>query len=186
MALLEPVVRKVLFVDDDATLREAAARALSRHGCEVATAANPAEAVPLARALVPDLAIIDLYYGSQRQGLDLASELRAAFPGLAVVICSGLLSVRVDELLARGLDDATMVTKPVSFRALLAAANAAPGVAVEDWPTLAEIKRAHVVRIVTACEGNVSKTARVLGCDRAAVQRLLKRLGIDVAAMRPR
>lgn len=184
---MQSVARKVLFVDDDATLRATAARALTCEGCDVITAESPADAMRLAAEHHPDLAIIDLYFGAERLGVELASALRAQLPDVGLVICSGLLSVRVDELLAFGLHDVALVAKPVRFRALLdtfVRRSAPTRASVNDWPDLAEVQREHVARTLTACDGNVSQTARILGRDRAALQRLLKRLGLDPAPMR--
>ena len=45
---------------------------------------------------------------------------------------------------------------------------------------LAEIERAHIVRVLETNQGNISKSARVLGIDRVTLYNKIKKYGIDL------
>ncbi len=49
-------------------------------------------------------------------------------------------------------------------------------------PTLDEIERRHIVRVLNLTEGNKTRAARMLGLDRKTLYRRLKRYGLDGAA----
>ena len=45
-------------------------------------------------------------------------------------------------------------------------------------PSLREVERAHIVRVLAAAEGSVVRAARILGISRWALGRRLRKLGI--------
>ena len=47
----------------------------------------------------------------------------------------------------------------------------------EGWPTLFEVERRHILRVVEAVSGNKSRAARVLGIDRKTLHARLARYG---------
>jgi two-component system response regulator HydG len=49
-------------------------------------------------------------------------------------------------------------------------------------PTLEEIERRHIVKVLNIAEGNKTQAARMLGLDRKTLYRRLKRYGLDGAA----
>ncbi|HUH01395.1 MAG TPA: sigma-54 dependent transcriptional regulator [Kofleriaceae bacterium] len=49
----------------------------------------------------------------------------------------------------------------------------------EPLPTLAEVERRYVMRVLTAVKGNKTRAAQVLGVDRRTLYRQIRRLGID-------
>jgi DNA-binding NtrC family response regulator len=49
---------------------------------------------------------------------------------------------------------------------------------MEDRPTLAELKRRYVARVLSESGGNVSRAASVLGIDRRSLYRMLQRWGL--------
>jgi DNA-binding NtrC family response regulator len=49
----------------------------------------------------------------------------------------------------------------------------------EPLPTLAEVERRYVTRVLTAVKGNKTRAAQVLGVDRRTLYRQIRRLGID-------
>jgi DNA-binding NtrC family response regulator len=54
--------------------------------------------------------------------------------------------------------------------------RAAGGAPIDDgWPTLEEIERRYVDRVLERCEGNRTDAANILGVDRRTLQRLLAR-----------
>jgi DNA-binding response OmpR family regulator len=92
----------VLCADDDEDILSLVSLRLQRAGFEVATAADGAEAVEIARARRPALAVLDVMM-PKRTGYEVLAELRgdAALSGIKVI----LLSARVQEGdVARGMD----------------------------------------------------------------------------------
>src|SRR3569623_3841303 len=108
----------VLIVDDDPRVRSMLARYLKGEGFRVDEAAyGVAMRACLARAM-PDLVLLDLTLPGE-DGLTLARELRAARPGIGIVMVTGRTDV-VDTVvgLEVGADD--YVAKPFNLREVLA------------------------------------------------------------------
>jgi DNA-binding NarL/FixJ family response regulator len=77
-----------LIVDDSETFLASARRLLESQGMEiVGTATSGAEALDLAVALSPDLALVDVELGEE-DGVALAGELRSRSPATRVVLIS--------------------------------------------------------------------------------------------------
>ncbi len=55
---------------------------------------------------------------------------------------------------------------------------APPALMPADRPTLSELKRRYIGRILEESGGNVSRAAAVLGVDRRSLYRMLHRYGI--------
>lgn len=92
----------VLCADDDEDILSLVSLRLQRAGFEVATAADGDEAVEIARARHPALAVLDVMM-PKRTGYEVLAELRGdpALRGMKVI----LLSARVQEGdVARGMD----------------------------------------------------------------------------------
>jgi two-component system response regulator EvgA len=78
----------LLIVDDHARFRQTARRALERDGWTVAgEAADGAEALRAARALAPDVVLLDAGLPGV-SGLEVARRLHAGMPHIAVVVIS--------------------------------------------------------------------------------------------------
>ncbi len=112
----EPPRRRILVVDDEASVREVLGQYLEHEGYAVYQAADGAEALTLAQASPPDLVILDLMLPGI-DGLDVCRRLRArsAVPVL-------MLTARGDEMdrlegFRAGTDD--YVTKPFSPREIV-------------------------------------------------------------------
>jgi two-component system response regulator DesR len=83
-------VIRVLLADDENLIRSALAALLALEGDidVVAQAASGAEALAMARAHTPDVAILDLQM-PDRDGISVAADLASATPGCAAVIVTG-------------------------------------------------------------------------------------------------
>jgi two-component system, NarL family, nitrate/nitrite response regulator NarL len=82
------VTLRSLIIDDNETFLASARRLLESQGVEiVGTATNGAEALDLAAALSPDLALVDVELGEE-DGFALAGELRSRSPATRVVLIS--------------------------------------------------------------------------------------------------
>jgi len=112
---------RVLVVDDEKPLAEVVSRYLHRGGYDVTQAHDGSRALQLARAIRPDVVVLDLNLPG-RDGLEVCRELRE-FSDCYVV----MLTARVEEAdtlrgLTAGADD--YVTKPFSPRELVARVDA--------------------------------------------------------------
>ena len=124
----------VLFVDDDATIRQATARALERDGFRVTTAADGPQGLAAFRRHTPDLALLDVMLPGL-DGVSLCRAIRAH--SLAPII---MLSARSDPIdvvlgLEAGADD--YVAKPFDVPVLAARLRAAARRAEGSWMRLA-------------------------------------------------
>jgi len=99
-------------VEDEATLRLLAARALRARGFQVLLAADGAEALRVleTHGQPLDLLVTDVVMPNM-DGRELADRLRARMPGLKVLFLSGYMD---DALLRRGVFEAneTLLQKP--------------------------------------------------------------------------
>jgi signal transduction histidine kinase len=87
---------RILFVEDDALVREAVAQGLEEAGFEVLVAANGERALAMIEAgLDVDAAFSDIVMPGRISGIDLAAILRERRPGLPVVLATGYTDQRV-------------------------------------------------------------------------------------------
>jgi PAS domain S-box-containing protein len=115
----------VLVVDDEAALRELAARILGKAGYRVLVAADGPEALALAEQHAGTIAgLLTDVVMPRMLGSELAQRLTARLPGLAVVYMSGYADPALDQPGGLG-PGATMLSKPFSRADLLAAVGAA-------------------------------------------------------------
>lgn len=177
---------KLLLVDDDDLLRERFEIAFTKRGLEVLPAENVDQAIELARANSPDLAVIDLKMPG-RTGLELLRELRAVSPSTRSVILTGYGSIAnaVDALHAGAV---SYVTKPADADQVLEAfrkaeADGASQATNEPLPetdihapSLAEAEWNHIQQVLSDCDGNITRAAAQLGIPRRTLQRKLKKL----------
>jgi DNA-binding NarL/FixJ family response regulator len=94
------VTLRALIVDDSDTFLTSASRLLESQGLEiVGTATSSQEALELAAASLPDLALVDVELGDE-DGLALASELHSRSPATRVVMISTYDRDQVQDLIA--------------------------------------------------------------------------------------
>lgn len=164
----------ILVVDDDATFRERLARALASRGFVVQAAGSAEDALALARADSPELAVVDLRMPGE-SGLVLVRELKALDPCTRVVVLTGYGSIATAvEAVKRGATH--YLTKPADvdeiLRALEQDASSPAGPPIQV-PSLARTEWEHIQRVLADCDGNVSQAARLLGLHRRSLQRKL-------------
>jgi two-component system response regulator RegA len=165
----------VLLVDDDTTFLSTFSRELERREWRVATADNGAAATDAARRHRPTVIVLDLMLGEE-SGLELIESLRACAPGTRIVLTTGHPSLQT-AVEAMRLGAHHYVPKPCSVDRVLAAAATQPAwmrQASAD-ASLAQSERAHIERVVAACNGNISEAARRLGMHRRSLQRKLRK-----------
>ena len=175
--------QSLLLVDDDAVFRERLARAFADRGFEVRTAGTVDEAVLLARAESPELAVVDLRMPG-RSGLDAVRELVAIDPSTRVVVLTGYGSIATAVEAVR-LGATHYLQKPADADAILRAfargEGADPALDPEalEPPTLARVEWEHIHRVLAECDQNISEAARRLGLHRRSLQRKLQKWAPD-------
>ncbi|MFX4272035.1 response regulator transcription factor [Propionibacteriaceae bacterium Y1685] len=109
---------RVLVVDDEPSLTELLGMAMRYEGWQVETAASGSAAVAAARAVRPDIAVLDMML-PDFDGLEVMRRIRTEDPDLPVIFLTARDAVtdRVAGLTAGGDD---YVTKPFSLEELIA------------------------------------------------------------------
>jgi len=166
--------RVTLIVDDDVSFCSALAGALRRRGEKVIVAHHAREALVEARAWRPERATVDLRL-HEESGLPLIGALRSILPHIEIVMLTGFgsISTAVEAVKAGAVH---YLTKPVSVSEILQAFDGElRGAEVEPPPSLDEVEREHLQRVLAQCAGNISEAARTLGLHRRTLQRKLSR-----------
>lgn len=172
----------MLLVDDDEVFRKRLARAMSGRGYVVREAGSLEEATSAAREDSPELALVDMRLPGTT-GLEIVRALKDVDPTTNVVVLTGYGSIAT-ALEAVRLGATHYLTKPVDVDEILAAfarrdAPEQPFVGDRDdehVPSLARVEWEHIQRVLTDCQGNVSKAARLLGVHRRSLQRKLGKM----------
>ena len=82
----------ILFVDDDAAMREVMAMILGEEGFATVTASDGIEALAELRRCTPDLIISDLHM-PRMSGIEFLSVVRRRFPAIPVIAVSGAFNL---------------------------------------------------------------------------------------------
>jgi CheY-like chemotaxis protein len=109
---VSPAQRRILVVDDNRPLLDFVRNLLSRAGWDVHAADTAGEALTVAEAGAPTVAVID-YLLPDNSGLDLAVELKRRYPDVQIVVMSGLGLPAEDEKLC---ERSGFVMLPKPFR----------------------------------------------------------------------
>jgi two-component system response regulator RegA len=173
----------LLVVDDDEVLRERLVRAFRERGYDSVGVANGDDALALAAADPPELAVVDLRMPG-RSGLDVVRELIALDPATLVVVLTGYGSIATAvEAIRTGAKH--YLTKPADADEILrafggdsasapsASGGEAVGASEPETPSLARTEWEHIQRVLADVNGNVSEAARRLGLHRRSLQRKL-------------
>jgi DNA-binding response OmpR family regulator len=111
------MVRTILVVDDEPTLRETLAEALDADGFRVLTAADGREALSRFREHQPDLVVLDVML-PELSGIEVCRIIRAE-SGVPIVMLTAKSS-ELDKVVGLELGADDYVTKPFSLRELTA------------------------------------------------------------------
>lgn len=170
-----------LIADDDDRFRDRLAKALEARKFTVHAAPDNPTALGIAASHRIDRAIVDLRMPAPG-GLQLIRELIARQPAVEVVVLTGYGSIATAvEAMRNGARD--YLTKPCHADRILAAFDAEPGPLREEnpeyeIPSLARLEWEHIERVLRECNGNISKTARVLGMHRRTLQHKLAKFPV--------
>ena len=174
LSQLGTVDKSLLFVDDDAPLRNRLARAIEKRGFDVRTAESVSEGVEAARNNPPAFAVVELRL-EDGSGLEVVEVLRLVRPDIRIVMLTGYgnIASAVSAIKAGAVD---YLAKPVDADEILAALLEAerPLPPPPDNPMSADrVRWEHIQRVFEQCERNVSETARRLKMHRRTLQRIL-------------
>jgi DNA-binding NtrC family response regulator len=115
--------KKVLVIDDDASLRRVMEMQLEEIGCDVVSAASGNDALAVLEEVAPALVITDLKIPGM-SGMDLLKLLRADHPELTVIMVTAYGTVRTAvEAMKAGAYD--YLTKPIDYDELALVVNRA-------------------------------------------------------------
>jgi two-component system, chemotaxis family, chemotaxis protein CheY len=123
---LTPAIRmaRILLVDDDDTLREMLALALSAVGHTVTHASDGRQGIDLVRAQPMDLVVLDLVMPGQ-EGIETLTVLQREFHDLPVIVVSGggLTDPKAYLRVAANLGARRTLAKPFAVESLLSNIN---------------------------------------------------------------
>ncbi len=177
MTQAEPDSKSILIVDDDDAFRERLARAFRKRGCDVRVAASGKTAVESASDDSPELAVVDLRMPGE-WGLHTVRELVRIDPSTRIVVLTAYGSIAT-ALEAIRLGAVGYLQKPATVDEIELAFHSRDlerdelVEAPSEVPSLARAEWEHINRVLTECDGNIRKTARLLGLHRRTLQRKL-------------
>ncbi len=173
----------ILIVDDDDRFRERLVRALERRSYDVRALASGAAAIASASQDSPELALVDLRMPGE-WGLHVVRELLRLDPSTRVVVLTAYGSIAT-AIEAVRLGAASYLQKPASVDEIERAFMTpdvppdTPLDAPTEVPSLAKAEWEHINRVLTECDGNVRKAARLLGLHRRTLQRKLAKFPVS-------
>ncbi len=168
--------QSILLVDDDDVFRGRLATALLKLGMEVAQANSASNALELAQANPPDLALVDLRMPGE-SGLTLVGDLLKVRPSTRIVVLTGYGSIAT-AVEAMRLGATHYLAKPADVNEILSAFAETPAEhdgQAPSAPTPARTEWEHINRVLADCDGNISEAARRLGLHRRSLQRKLQK-----------
>ena len=156
------------------------AQAFESRGYDVTAAGDYDEAVASAEHDAPEFALVDLRLPGP-SGLRVVEKLHAIDPSTAIVVLTGYGSIAT-ALEAVKLGAKHYLTKPADADDVIGAfgdeAPADPSKAIEA-PSLARVEWEHIQRVLTDCDGNISRAAKKLGIHRRSLQRKLAKYPVS-------
>ncbi len=171
-----------LVVDDDERFRDRLAKALAARSFVVHAAEDNASALAAAASRRFTRALVDLRMPAPG-GLQLIRDLLELQPDMEIVVLTGYGSIATAvEAMRLGARD--YLTKPCHADRIVAAFEADPSPPKEEElsypiPSLARLEWEHIERVLRECNGNISKTARVLGMHRRTLQHKLAKYPVS-------
>lgn len=168
---------KFLVVDDDDRFRERLSLALLKRGYDVRAVASGAQALDCATEFRPAFALVDLRLPGE-WGLHVVRDLLCLNPATRIVVLTAYGSIAT-AIEAVRIGAVSYLQKPASLdeieQSFQTADLVTSGPALEPMqvPSLAKAEWEHINRVLTECDGNIRKAARLLGLHRRTLQRKL-------------
>jgi signal transduction histidine kinase/CheY-like chemotaxis protein len=116
---LIPEGKTVLLVEDNASVREAVSEQVASFGNRVTSAPNAEAALELLEAQAADVALVitDISLSGPLSGVDLKQQLARRYPGIGVVLTSGLPRENLEQHYGLTPDD-DVISKPIPLPTL--------------------------------------------------------------------
>lgn len=165
---------QMLIVDDDGVFCQVLAQAMRGRGFQVQIAHEVGAALEKAQACVPQYAVVDLKMPGL-SGLHLVAQLKALNADIRVVVLTGYASIAT-AVEAVKLGATHYLSKPADVDEILLALHEPTGNVELPVGQISSVKRLeweHIQRVLSECEGNISKAARRLNMHRRTLQRKL-------------
>lgn len=173
-------MESILIVDDEDFFRNRLVKAFTNRGYKAFGAANFDEAVKAVREKKPDMAVVDLKMPG-KTGLDVIKEAKSIDENITILVLTGYGSIAT-AIDAVKLGAFSYLSKPADVDEILAAFQKEPSDEETNLtssditsPSLARAEWEHINRVMTDCDGNISKTAKRLGIHRRSLQRKLSK-----------
>lgn len=171
----------VLIVDDDEVYRNRLRRAFADRGWRAVAVASGEDAIQVAAKEDPELAIVDLRLPGIG-GLEIVRELHRINEEMCIIVLTGYGSIAT-ALAATKCGASHYLGKPVDVDQILdvyGTISSKQGVLSAEStsysvPSLARVEWEHIQRVLADCDGNISRTARLLGLHRRSLQRKLEK-----------
>ncbi|MCS4306812.1 two-component system response regulator RegA [Rheinheimera pacifica] len=166
----------LVIVDDDSVLLGTLARRFGQRGFSVTTYADAITAEQLI-AQQAQAYLLDLRFASQ-SGLSFIAPLRAALPQCRIILLTGYASIaNAVQAVKLGADD--YLTKPVDFlqleQAITGNMQNSPAADTAALLSPEQLEWEHIHRVLAEQDGNISRTAELLGMHRRTLQRKLNK-----------
>ena len=164
-----------LLIDDDETFMQVLQRSLLRRGISADCVTNGNDALALLASRRFSKCVLDLNLAGE-SGLQLLPVLLDQQPDLDILVLTGYGSIAsAVEAMRRGA--VNYLCKPVAVDQLVAGferLDQVPDVRKEP-PSVEEMEREHIQRVLNEHDGNISATARALNMHRRTLQRKLQK-----------
>jgi ActR/RegA family two-component response regulator len=165
----------LLIVEDNRSLLRAYCAAFAKHGWVVLAAESGYEARERLARETPQLAIVDLVL-SRESGIDVIKTLKCDLEGLRIILVTGYPSwENVRDAWYAGAE--AVLEKPIKPHDVIewvTKKQCRQRTVADLVPTLGDVKREHIHRVITDSLGNVSEAARRLRLTRSSLQRMLR------------
>ncbi len=179
------VKARILIIDDDESFLKETGELLKEANYESRGCPDPRQALSIIQEYKPDCVITDFCMPAL-DGQDLLLLMRKKFPGLPVIICSGMPEMDERHLLKAGATD--VVQKPFSHSAFFAAIDQALSQKEEVTPVVikgfnlreirATVLRKVIIKALARTDFNITHSAALLGVSRQCLLRYIKQLRI--------
>ena len=168
----------LMIIDDDHRFRDRLKQSFDRRGYDVSAFADGVSALEEASQNSPELALVDLRLQGE-WGLNIVKGLLEIDPETHIVVLTAYGSIAT-AIEAVRLGAKNYLQKPVSIDEIERALLDQPSDDVTQHehdsaqlPSLAKVEWEYINRILTECDGNIRKTASLLGMHRRTLQRKL-------------
>lgn len=170
-------IRRILVCDDDNSFRKRLSKALRDRGFLVFEASSVDQGYEVVQEFGVDACLIDLRMPGG-DGLQLVEKLNRDYPKIRSVVFTGFGTIQTAlEAIRKGA--VNYLTKPAGIDEIIASIfpDQIKTQSTVAMPSLEEVEMEYIQRVLSECEGNITKAAKVLGMHRRSLQRKLAGFG---------